>query len=140
MKSQQIKQHGDEGVYTVGFKSEQFYRFITTKIELSGFLIDSAFLQGGTWNIRIKGFSETLGRDDRIKEPCLMRTLKLWGHVSLYIRAPRILSVFQSKESSPVAFPALWLTWIQVKSNRPAPLTNTWSLEKSLLTSSWRCC
>ena len=51
MKSQQIKQHGDEGVYTVGFKSEQFYRFITTKIELSGLLIDSAFLQGGTWNI-----------------------------------------------------------------------------------------
>ena len=32
-------------------QSEQFYRFITTKNELSGFLIDSAFLQGGKWNI-----------------------------------------------------------------------------------------
>ena len=76
---------------------------------------------------RIKGFSETLGRDDSIKEPSLINTFKLWDHVSLYIRAPRILSVFQLKESSPVAFPALWLTWIQVKSNRPAPLTNMWS-------------
>ena len=36
---------------TVGLKSEQFYRFITTKNELSGLLIDSAFLQGGKWNI-----------------------------------------------------------------------------------------
>ena len=90
--------------------------------------------------IRIKGFSQILGRDDNIKDPSLINTLKLWDHVSLYIRAPRILSVFQLKESSPVAFPALWLTWIRVKSNRRAPLTNMWSLEKSLLTSSWRCC
>ena len=64
---------------------------------------------------------------------------QLMCHASLYIRAPRIRSVFQLKESSPVAFPALWLTWIQVKLNRRAPLTNMWSLEKSLLTSSWRC-
>ena len=51
MKSQEIRQDGAEGVWHGRPQEWTVYRFITTKNELSGFLIDSAFLRGGKWNI-----------------------------------------------------------------------------------------